>query len=289
MHQNKLNFFIFSANSKFFYKLNKELIRLGIKAKILTFGKKIPNVPCVILTTKEELANIRNPNEKIVKILAYGKKENFDKYMTRVISTYRIGYKIDYTEFLFSIDPGTKHIGLAAFLDDYYLISHTFYNIDDLLDKAKKYFTFLQENQYYELALIFKVGMGVLETTLEVVSNIFRHFKEFDQIKIILIDESKTSKIRIYNKENKIPKHEASALILALREGIEINKENFVRIFSDIKNKRISIINYNNHFHYNPDDSSEILKELIYKLVNGDLSLIESSEKLIQMTIDKIK
>ena len=289
MHQNKLNIFIFSANSKFFYNLNKELIRLGIKAKILNFETKIPNIACIILTTKEELANLKNPNDKIVKILAYDKNENFEKYMTRVISTYRIGYKKNYIEFLFSIDPGTKHIGLVAFLDDYYLISHTFYNIDNLLEKARKYFTYLQENQQFELSLIFKVGMGVLETTLEVVSNIFRHFKKYDQLRIILIDESKTSKISIYNGDKKIPKHEASALILALRDGIEINKENFVRIFSDIKNKRLSLIHYNNHFHHSPDDSSEILKDLIYKLVNGELSLIESSEKLIQMTIDKIK
>ena len=189
MHQNKLNFFIFSANTKFFYNLNKELIRLGFKAKILNFGTKIPNIPCVILTTKEELANIKNPDEKVVKILAYDNKENFERYMTSVISTYRIGYKRDYTELLFSIDPGTKHIGLVLFLDNYYFISHTFYNIDNLLIKARKYYTYLQENQHSKLSLIFKVGMGVLEITLEVVSNIFRHFKGIQSSSDINVDE----------------------------------------------------------------------------------------------------
>jgi len=289
LHQNKLNIFLFSEDSKFFYNLNKELIRFGITAKILNFGSKIPNIPCVILTTIEELDKIKNPNEKIVKILAHNKNEKLESYITRLLAAYRIGYQENYLEIVFSIDPGSKHIGLVIFLDDFYLDSHTFYNNKDLLNSIKKYSQYLQESQEFQISLVFKIGMGVLETALELVSNIFGHFKEFESIHVILIDESKTSKIRIYNKEKKISKHETSALILALRDGIEINKENFVKIFSDIKNKRIRLIHYDNKYHHYNDNSFEILKDLILKMLKGELSLIKTSEKLKRLTIDKLE
>ncbi|MFX1382929.1 MAG: hypothetical protein ACFFBP_10850 [Promethearchaeota archaeon] len=263
--------------------------RFGIKVKILNFGNKIPNIPCLILTTSEELEKIKNPNENIVKILSYDKNEKFEKYITRLLAAYRIGYEDNYSELIFSIDPGTKNIGLVIFLDNYYLNSHTFYDIENLLKKIREYETYLQKNQISQIDLVFKIGMGVLETALEVVSNLFGQFKEFINTHVFLIDESKTSKIRIYSKEKKIPKHEVSALILALRDGIEINKENYVKVFTDIKNKKIRLIHYNNHFHNNNDISLDVLKDLILKILNGELSLTETYEKLIKLRIDKFE
>ncbi len=289
MNQNKLNVFLFSENSKFFYRLNKELIQLGIRAKVLNFGSKIPNMPCIILTTIEEFKKLTNPNENVVKILSYDKNEPFEKYVTRLLAAYRIGYQENYSQIIFSIDPGTKNIGMVIFLENYYLNSHIVYTIDNLFEKVKKYIFYLQESQDFQMSIFFKVGMGVLETALEVVSNIYNYFKGVNNIFVTLIDESKTSKLRVYNKENRIPKHEISALILALRGGLEVDKQNFIKTFTDIKKQRIKLKNYIKNYPKYYDNSPEILKDLVLKMVEGELSLGETSKKLKQMTLDSLE
>ena len=278
----KSKIFLFTENSKFFYRLNKELTALNIAFKILNIGDKIPNLPCLILTTSEEIDKFENPNEEHVKIHAFTQEMNFNKYVLKILAIYHIGYKEEYSELTFSLDPGTKHIGLAVFLDDYYLNSHTFYDIEALVKSISQYVEFLQKDGGDLLNLTFKLGMGVFSTALELVSNLFTNFKKRKRIKVFLIDESKSSKIKIYDKRKKIPKDEASALVLALRDGIEINNENYVKIFNHIKSKRIKLIRYENHFIKENGNSNELLKKMIVKLLNRESSLSKSSTILLE-------
>ena len=280
--RSKFKIFLLSENSKFFYRLNKELSTLNIELDILNIGDKIPNLPCLILTTSEEVNKFKNPNEKIVKIHAFTQESNFHKYILKIMAVYYIGYKEEYSELTFSLDPGTKHIGLAVFLDDYYLNSHTFYDIDALVKAISNYIEFLQKEGSDIMKLTFKFGMGVFSTALELVSNIYAHLKGRKNINAFLIDESKSSKIKIYGKGKKIQKDEVSALILALRDGIEINNENYVKIFNDLKSKKIKLIQYENHFLKENGDSIEFLKKMIMKLLNRESSLSKSSTILLE-------
>ncbi len=256
---------------------------MNIAFKILNIGDKIPNLPCIILTTLEEINNFENPNEKIVHIHAYTQNNNFDKYILKILAAYHIDYKEEYSELTFSLDPGTKHIGLAVFLDDYYLNSHTFYDVDTLIEEISNYIEFLQKEGGDIMKLTFKFGIGVFSTALELVSNVYTFLKDRKYMKVFLIDESKSSKINfISGQEKKIPKDEVSALILALRDGIEINNQNYVKIFNDIKNKRIKLIHFKNHFQKENGESNDSLKKTIIKLLNRESSLSKSSSNLLE-------
>ena len=280
--RSKFKIFILTANSKFFYQLNKELNSLNIAFDILNFGDKIPNLPCLILTTSEEVYTIKNPNEDNIKIHAFTRNTNFRKYILRILAVYHINYKEAYSELTFSLDPGTKHIGLAVFLDDYYLNSHTFFDVDSSLKEIYNYVQFLEQDSGEIMELTFKFGMGVFSTALELVSNLYAYFKERERVRVFLIDEAKSSKISVYCQRKKIPKDEVSALILSLRDGIEITQEDYVIKFSEIKSKKIKLIHYNDRFVNENGDSLDILKEIVVKLLNRENSLSKSSRILME-------
>ncbi len=271
------NIFIYSENLNFFYLVNRELNKLKIKFKILNFGDKIPSIPCIIITTVKELERIKSPNRKVV-ILSYDENDDFNQYMLKVIASYRIGYKEQYSNLIFSIDPGTKHIGLLIYLDDYYLNSHTIYNKEDLIIKIKDYVQGLQKTDDL-ISLKFKFGKGILPMTRNLINSIYSLFKNRANMKFYLIDESKSSKIKIYKKKRKIPKHEASALVLSFRDGVEVNILSFQNDIKYINSKKL---NKQNLLAENSENSNNILtfSEIAEKVLNGELSLSESTDIL---------
>lgn len=264
----------------FFFRLNKELNHRNIKFKILNKGNKIPEFGALVLTTREEFTQY-NLNNLKTEVLSYDKKENFEKFMIKFIAAYKIGYRDRYSELTFSIDPGTKHIGLVVFLDDYFLISHTIYDKKDLIKKLKKYIEFFQNNEQSLLKLNFKFGRGVVPITLNLVSQIFNIPKYRKSTRVLLIDETKSSKIKICDKSGKkMPKDEASALILALRDGIEVNQTNYKKIFNQIKLKKLRI---NTFMKEDSEHNNEItlnLREIAEKVLDDKLSLSESIQMI---------
>ena len=71
----------------------------------------------------------------------------------------------------------------------------------------------------------------------------------------------------------KISKDEISALILAFRNGITVDQNNYEYIFEQIKNKFLKIEDYNTLKTYNHDKYLLDLKELIEKVLNGEITL----------------
>ena len=275
------NIFIYSENLNFFYLVNRELNQLNIKFKVLNFGDKIPSIPCIIITTVKELERIKSSNRKVV-ILSYDENDNFSKFFLRVLASYRIGYKEQYSNLIFSIDPGSKHIGLLIYLDDYYLNSHTIYNKENLIIKINDYVQGLQKTDDL-ISLKFKFGKGVLPMTRNLINNIYTLFKNRANMKFYLIDESKSSKIKIYNgsgaRRRKIPKHEASALVLSFRDGVKVNILSFQNDINHINSNKLKKENF---LVKNIENSNNILtfSEIAEKVLNGELSLSESTEML---------
>ncbi|MFX1301871.1 MAG: hypothetical protein ACFFBV_14120 [Promethearchaeota archaeon] len=264
----------------FFFRLNKELNHRNITFKILNIGNKIPEFGALVLTTCEEFKKY-NLNNLKTKILAYDKNENFEKFMIKFIAAYKIGYKDRYSELTFSIDPGTKHIGLVVFLDDYFLISHTIYDKEELIKKLKKYIEFLQNDDQSSLKLHFKLGRGVVPITLNLVSKIFNIPKYRKIPQILLIDESKSSKIKLCDRAGKkIPKDEASALILALRDGIEVNETNYIKIYDQIKSKKLRTNAFKKENFDNNNELTLNLREIAEKVLNDELSLSKSIQMI---------
>ena len=277
MRNKILNVLINTENLNFFYRLNKELNRLNIKFKILSGISKIPDRSSLLLTTSAEINNFRG-KYKNLKILAYTESENFNYYILKVLAAYRIDYKENYSDLIFSIDPGLKQIGMVVFLDDYYLFSHTIYDRTKLIDLTKNYIECFQIDNPNSLNLTFKFGSGVIELTIKLIEQIIDAFQSRNNMKIYLIDESKSSKIKIQHIKKKFrTKHELSALIIALRNGVDINDLNLIE---SSKLGKIHDLNYpkqNKKFIKLVNESAVEVKYIIEKLLNDKISLSQSS------------
>lgn len=269
--------YILTQNLNFFYKINKRLIEKRIKAEIINPGNKIPNHPSIILTTQDEFEKYYNKDLK-VNFLVYSKVENFEQYLLRVIAAYRIEYKNNYVSLTFSIDPGKK-IGLMIFLDYYYLDSFCCYEKDELLVAIRTFIHAFQGSNPNLMVLTFKLGMGVPSFTYELIENIFKFLHGRKNVNIFLINEYKSSKMRIIKKqkERNFSKDEISALILALRKGIEVNEKNYASIY---KQKGLNKLQNEGAFKRDfekIDENIDMLGEIAEKVLRGEISLKEST------------
>ena len=272
--------YILTENLNFFYKLNKILTEKKISFRVLTFGSKIPNIASIILTTSEESSKFINKSDD-VNYLVYSPNLIFEDYIFRVLAAYRIDYKEIYSKLTFSIDPGKK-IGLMVFLDDYYLDSYCCYGVDKLIEKILKIIRVFQKDNPDLIHIDFKFGRGVLSITYELVERIYKILKNRENLKVYLIDESNTSKIKNLSKfkGRKITKDEISALILAMREGMEVTNENYIKIFNQINSKKLKLNALNKgDFEKNHSILFKI-EEIIEKVLSGEYSLVESSQLL---------
>ena len=266
--------FILTEDLQFFYKINQKLNELKIKSKILNFWNNLPNIPSVILTTSKEVSRIKIRDLKSSKLLPYSTDYDMEGYLIRVLAAYKIGYKEDYSELVFSVDPGTIHFGLVVFLDDYFLKSHTFNNKNVLLNQIRKYTSFLQKTNKNLIAIRLKFGSGVLSTSIDLIRNIFEIFKDRERLSIFIVDEKRSSKINIYNNKKRFPKHEASALILALRNGIKVEKSNFLKVLQ--QSKLIIPLKEANSSESDGNANKITIQEIGQKVLSGELTLSES-------------
>ncbi|MFX1311697.1 MAG: hypothetical protein ACFFHD_03655 [Promethearchaeota archaeon] len=268
--------YIYTENLNFFYRLNKELKRLGINFTILNTRAKIPDNKAIILTTSKEIKLFRN-SYKNLRFLPYSLNQNFKSYILRVLAAYRIGYKDNYTKLTFSVDPGSKYIGIVVFLDNYFLVSHTIYEKENFFRIIMNVVKSFKNNNAYPMELEFKLGSGVLPITIELVKKLYQIFKNEKFIKIYLVDESKSSKLKIREKR-RITKHEISALLLALRTGIEVNESNYFKTFKQIRGEHSSNREKNEMDPIELNNTRLELKELLKKILNNKISLIDSCE-----------
>jgi len=272
--------YVLTEDLSFFYNLNKELNNLKIKFEILNFNWKIPNIPCIIITTIKECERIKKKINKKVLILAYNENERFDFFIIKILASSRVGYDKNYSSLIFTIDPGTKHFGLVIFLDEYFLISYTIYEKQDLIERIKQYVAALQENNMELISLNFKLGSGVQSICIDLIKSIYNLFQDREELRILLIDESKSSQIRIREKKRKLPKHESSALIISLREGVEINKNSFERILNNFQTMPKSVFN-----NLEISNKIQLLEEIAKKVLNGELPLNKVTKMLKNETL----
>ena len=274
---NKKILYLYTEDLNFFFKLNRELKKKNIQFIILSGISKIPDLRAVLLTTLKDIRNLKGSYKKL-KLLAYGKNENFNHYVNKILAAYRIGYKEFYSELVFSIDPGSKKIGMVVFLDDYYLVSHTFYDREGIITTVKDYINCFQLDNPNPLKLTFKFGSGLLPMTIELIEGISEFFRNRDYLHIFLINESKSSKFKIQNLKKKFKtKHELSALILALRKGIEIDYRNSLEIYKKAKRQNSNYIMEFKNIRNNKENFSTF-QEFVEKILKNEISLSESSK-----------
>ncbi len=272
--------FVLTENLNFFYVLNQELKGLKIKFKILNvgIGNKIPNISCLILTTFEEVSHFKNPDPKRITFLAYSKNDDFEGYICNVLAYYRIGYVENYSELIFSIDPGRKKSGLVVFLDDYYLDSHTFYDSSALMENIEDHVKFLQKNNNNSINLVFKLGNGVIDLTIDLMEKLYNRFTSNGPIRVFLIDEYKSSKVKIRHGKRKFSKDEASALVLTMRDksfSTKVDQENYRKLIGHKHEHK------NEHKKIEDEDYSlSTFEEIACKVLSGEISLSKSIEMI---------
>lgn len=279
------NIYIITENLNFFYRLNKELLRLKVKFEVLTVRSKIPSFRSIILTTSGEIHKFEK-KYKNLQILPYHKDENFTLYILRILAAYKIDYEVNYSVLLFSIDPGTNQIGIAVFLDDYYLQSHTIYNKEKFIEVINDYILSFQKRDSNPIRLIFKFGRGIISITIDLLNLVYETFRTRRTMEVYLVDESRTSKIKIQDKRKQLrTKHEVSALIIAMREGTAVDSSNYLQI---IRQKRSPNSNYHEREETDLEEIQEKklkLIKIIERILNNDITLSKSCELIKDLKI----
>ncbi|MFX0075441.1 MAG: hypothetical protein ACFE96_08365 [Candidatus Hermodarchaeota archaeon] len=271
--------YILTEDLNFFYMLKRELDKHNVEFQILNLDAKLPTLSSIILTTSEDFEKIEVRNHN--RYLVYSKNYDFERYLIKVIAAYRIGYKEAYSTLTFSIDPGNR-LGLMIFLDDFYLDSYCCFEINDLTKIIDYYVATFQADNPKLMQINFKLGRGVLSIAFDLVKDIYRIYRSRRSLRVELIDEFRSSKIRFSRdkKIRKISKDEISALILALRNGIEVDQEDYDYKFEQIRNKTLKNDNLDALKTDNHENNLVDLKELIEKVLIGELSL-SSAIKLL--------
>ena len=275
--------YILTENLNFYYRLNRELDRKNIEYIVLNIRGKIPNYPLIILTTSNEETNIKVGNKQ-VNVLPYSNRDDFEQYILKVIAAIRIDYKKSYSKVMFSIDPGTRYIGIVVFLDDYYLDSQTIYSTEELLKYIKRVNDAFQSGN---LKVTFKIGKGILDHTYKLINRLFKIFQGKNNVRVYLIDELGSSKIRISNI--KFPKHETAAIMLSFRQGLEINEKNYKNIFNRLKLKKNANGEFLKEYSQILDNNLLNLGEIAGEVIRGNISLSEVFAIIDRTYVEKQK
>jgi len=279
--------YILTEDLSFFYRINKELNKLKIPFKILNLNKIITRHSNLILTTSAELKFVKGNNNESI-ILAYSSDETFDNYIIKVLAAVRIGYKHYYSNLLFSVDPG-KRTGLMIFLDDFYLYSYCCFKPAEVIYNIIRYIECFQKENPNPMNISIKLGNGVYSIIRYLIEKIYQVYEKRKNLEILLIDEFRSSKIKISQKKKpyKLSKDEFSALILALRSGIEVDQDNYLTILNQYGRnwqngeERILLKSEKLKNH------TSVVGEIALKIVDGELSLNSASEELKRLNLLK--
>lgn len=222
----KINIYLYSNDSRFFYKINTRLKQLHVPFDILNSDAKL-NVDGIILTTKKEFNEIsskKQPNQ----FLIYSNTQDFEEYIMHVLATHKFGFKMRYSELIFSIDPGISKSGMAIFLDEYFLISRVLYKQEDLIENIRKFISYYNTDDSIPLYIKIFFGTGVPSLVESILQALFEEFKTNSPVSY-LVDERYTSKIKYNKKILKISKHEISAIWIAIRGINAIKTTEFIK------------------------------------------------------------
>jgi len=210
----KINIYLYSNDSRFFYKINTRLKQLHVPFDILNPESKL-NVNGIILTTKKEFDEI-SPKKHSNQFLIYSNIQDFEEYIMHILATHKFGFRKRYSELIFSIDPGRNKSGMAIFLDEYFLTSTVLYKQEDLIENIRKFISYYNTDDSIPQDIKIFFGIGVPSLVESIIEALSEEFKGNSPISY-LVDERFTSKIKYNKKILKISKHEISAIWIAIR------------------------------------------------------------------------
>jgi hypothetical protein len=264
----RLKIYLYSNDSRFFYKVNNSLKKLKTPIQVLNFGQKIRNIDGVVLTTQEEFERLSHEIQSD-KFLVYSDSQDLEEFSMQILATHKFGNKREYSEIIFSIDPGENKSGMAIFLDEYFFLSKILYNQKDIMESIKKFISYFnfEKSDPYRIKIF--LGSGVPSLVNRLLDALSKEFEGETPI-FYLVDERKTSKIKDRKKILKISKHEISAIWIALRAIKALKHINYLD----------ESINNNLKQPYRILNSEISFDENLYKEVFlGNLSISEALER----------
>lgn len=265
----RLNIYLYSNDPRFFYRVNDSFKKLKLPIRVLNFGTKFRKMDGIILTTKSEYEqfSLEKQNDRF---LVYSETQDFEEFIMKVLATHKLGYVDNYSEIIFSIDPGYKKSGVAIFIDEYFLKSEILFKQVDIIELIKNFTKYFNSDEGPPVEVKIFFGAGVPSLVDSLLKGLREELKE-DIPDFYLIDESFTSKIKFNKKLFKISKHEYSALKIAIR-GVNALKNNLLSGEVLKQNKKFQTMELVSELEF-----TEILEKEVFF---GYLSISDALERL---------
>ncbi len=204
---------IYTNEARLFYKITKKFKDESINFKAIDSFEQINSKFRVLITTKEDLEkyNPTIPNHITLLII------NSDQCLDEIVLLTKQKLKLinDFNDLIIAIDPGSKTSGIAIFLDDGFIYSRDFYNIDQLLNFIQIAFSAFSHHQK-----IIKLGNGNPEITRYFLNHFITFQIPENNIQYLLVDEYGSSSYKGDGSSSLLSKHENAAILIGRRKGV---------------------------------------------------------------------
>lgn len=206
---------VYTNNFSLYHDLLEVLKRRKIQYISLSSKKNISNKIGVIITSHDELHNI-----KLKKVIAADIYDNLDQVVDIAIQT--IVGKDLYSRLIIGIDPGEKP-GIALIADDIILKKTNVNSPEIILESIKRYL-----KEYPSISTLIRIGDGSLIHRNRIINLLI----DLD-IPIEIVNEKKTT---ITQNKGRYNKDSEAAAAIALINGIKVQKMQPIKITrGDIK------------------------------------------------------
>jgi hypothetical protein len=278
------NLLLFVKDLRVFYILNKKLREKNINFGILEELTFLPHRDTVIVSDFRGLNEIQSVHDfsKVKHLYTLVNYDEFPTYDALIINLIRILNKIQvFSKLTCAIDPGTKIIGMAYFLDEKLLFTENVYDKEMVIDRMNMVALSLKMSR-----MTIKLGNGDLRSLGDLLRLILGYNQDHTLMvstKIYLVSEfgsSKHKKPHYYFKE-KIPRygipsemtrHEKAAITIGIRDGDLLAKGDIEQIIKS-EAKRSELRYIQDISRKSTNGKYSLSQELAEKVYSGEISM----------------
>ncbi len=209
---------IYTNEARLFYKLTKKFKEESIKFNAINSFEQINPIFRVLITTKEDLEKYNPTVPSHITMLIINSDQSLDEIV--LLTKQKLKYINDFNDLIIAIDPGSKTSGIAVFLDDGFIYSRDFHNINHLLNYIQMAFSTFQHHQN-----IIKLGNGNPEITRYFLNQLFTFQIPENNIQYLLVDEYGSSSYKGDGSSSSLSKHENAAILIGRRKGVLLTSD----------------------------------------------------------------
>ena len=204
---------IYTHEARLFYKLTKKFQQVSIKFNAIDSFEQINPKYRVLITTKEDMEKYNPHIPNHITLIIINSDQSLDEIV--LLTKQKLKFINDFNDLIIAIDPGSTTSGIAVFLDDGFIYSRDFYNIDHLLNFIQIAFKTYKHHQK-----IIKLGNGNSKLTRFFLDKLFTIQITENNIHYLLVDEYGSSNYKEDGLSSFLSKHENAALLIGRRKGV---------------------------------------------------------------------